>query len=133
MNTLNDKQKAFCREYVKDFNATQAAVRSGYSEKTANRIASRMLSKVDIQKYIEQLKQDLTKDTKVTVEWIAEQLTDIAIQSEKDSDRIKALELLGKYKAMFTEKQKVEHSGAMIQRIIKVNPSSGNDTRSKEK
>lgn len=124
METLNDKQKAFCREYVKDFNATQAAVRSGYSEKTANRIASRMLSKVDIQKYIEQLKQELTKDTKVTVEWIAEQLTDIAIQSERDSDRIKALELLGKYKAMFTEKSKVEHSGQMmIQRIIKVNPS----------
>ena len=125
MNTLNDKQKAFCREYVKDFNGKAAAIRAGYRERSAEVQASRMLSNVKAQQYIDQLKQDLTKDTKVTVEWIAEQLTDIAIQAEKDTDRIKALELLGKYKAMFTDKQKVEHSGAMIQRIIKVNPTGG--------
>ena len=40
---LTDNQKAFCDEYLVDFNATQAAIRAGYSEKTANRIASRNL------------------------------------------------------------------------------------------
>jgi len=123
MNTLNEKQKAFCQEYVKDFNGTQAAIRVGYRKRSAEVQASRMLSNVKAQQYIEQLKQDLTKDTKVTVEWIAEQLTDIAIQAEKDSDRIKALELLGRYKTMFTDKQKVEHSGQVINRVIKVNPT----------
>ena len=123
MNTLNEKQKAFCQEYVKDFNATQAGIRAGYSKKTADRIASRLLGKVEVKTYIDQLKQNLTKDTKVTVEWIAEQLTDIAIHADKDTDRIKALELLGRYKTMFTDKQKVEHSGQVINRVIKVNPT----------
>ena len=45
---LEPKQSKFVREYLKDRNATQAAIRSGYSRKTANRIASRLLSKVDV-------------------------------------------------------------------------------------
>ncbi|HBS9937649.1 TPA: terminase small subunit [Klebsiella pneumoniae] len=46
---LTDKQEMFCREYSIDLNATQAAIRAGYSEKTANRTASENLSKPDIQ------------------------------------------------------------------------------------
>lgn len=49
---LTPKQKRFVEEYVIDNNATQAAIRAGYSPKTANRIASYMLSKVDIQSAI---------------------------------------------------------------------------------
>ena len=49
---LNEKQKQFCEEYIIDLNGTQAAIRAGYSEKTANRIASELLSKLDIQEYI---------------------------------------------------------------------------------
>ena len=45
---LTDKQEMFCREYLIDLNATQAAIRAGYSEKTANRTASENLSKPDI-------------------------------------------------------------------------------------
>lgn len=52
-STLTDKQKRFCDEYLVDFNATQAAIRAGYSKKTANRIASENLSKPDIQTYIQ--------------------------------------------------------------------------------
>lgn len=53
---LNEKQKQFCEEYIIDLNGTQAAIRAGYSEKTANRIASENLSKLDIQEYICELK-----------------------------------------------------------------------------
>ena len=53
---LNEKQKQFCEEYIIDLNGTQAAIRAGYSEKTANRIASELLSKLDIQEYICELK-----------------------------------------------------------------------------
>ena len=49
---VTEKQRLFCDEYLIDLNATQAAVRAGYSEKTANRIASENLSKLDIQEYI---------------------------------------------------------------------------------
>ena len=51
---LTDKRRAFIHEYPKDFNATQAAIRAGYSEKGANRAASRLLSNVDIQAEIDQ-------------------------------------------------------------------------------
>lgn len=49
MSKLTDKQQLFIDEYLTDFNATQAAIRAGYSEKTARRIGSENLSKPDIQ------------------------------------------------------------------------------------
>jgi len=52
---LTDKQEMFCREYLIDLNATQAAIRAGYSVKTANRIAAQNLSKLDIQNRIAEL------------------------------------------------------------------------------
>ena len=45
---LNDKQEMFCREYLVDLNATQAAIRAGYSDKTARKIGSENLTKPDI-------------------------------------------------------------------------------------
>ena len=61
---LNDKQKQFCEEYIIDLNGTQAAIRAGYSEKTANRIASELLSKLDIQEYICVLKNKRSERVK---------------------------------------------------------------------
>lgn len=63
---LNDKQKAFCEEYLIDLNATQAAIRAGYSEKTANEQAARMLTKTNIQEYIQELKKARSDRTQVT-------------------------------------------------------------------
>ena len=68
--TLTDKQKAFAREYILDFNATQSAKRAGYSEKTAYAQGSALLKKVEIQQAIdenlkrqeEQLRQQFSTD-----------------------------------------------------------------------
>lgn len=49
---LNERQKMFCKEYLLDFNGTQAAIRAGYSKKTARKIASENLTKPDIQKEV---------------------------------------------------------------------------------
>lgn len=49
---LTDKQKRFCDEYLIDLNATQAAIRAGYSPKTAEQTASRLLRNVKVQEYI---------------------------------------------------------------------------------
>ena len=49
---LTEKQKRFCDEYLIDLNATQAAIRAGYSKKTAKQIAQQNLTKLDIQEYI---------------------------------------------------------------------------------
>lgn len=53
MEKLNARQQRFCDEYLIDLNATQAAIRAGYSEKTAAVIASENLRKPNIQEYIE--------------------------------------------------------------------------------
>lgn len=53
MEGLTDKQRRFCEEYVIDWNATQAAIRAGYSDKTAAAIGHENLTKPDIQEYID--------------------------------------------------------------------------------
>jgi phage terminase small subunit len=55
---LTDKQEMFCREYLIDLNATQAAIRAGYSEKTARASGYENLTKPDIQDRITELKTD---------------------------------------------------------------------------
>lgn len=58
---MNERQRRFADEYIKTGNATQAAINVGYSEKTANRIASQNLSKLDIKSYIDEQMQELHK------------------------------------------------------------------------
>jgi len=56
---LTDRQKFFCMEYLKDLNGTQAAIRAGYSAKTAMEQASRLLSNVKVLDFVTQLKSEL--------------------------------------------------------------------------
>lgn len=57
---LNDRQRLFCMEYVKNFfNGTKAAIAAGYSENTANEQASRLLTNVSVQQLIEVYKKDV--------------------------------------------------------------------------
>lgn len=56
---LNAKRLAFCREYIKDSNGTQAAIRAGYSEKTANEQAAQLLAILSVQQHIGQLLAEL--------------------------------------------------------------------------
>ena len=58
---LNDKQEKFCYEYCIDFNATQAAIRAGYSENTARSIASALLTKINIKARIKHLQDNLAE------------------------------------------------------------------------
>ena len=61
---LNEKQKQFCEEYIIDLNGTQAAIRAGYSKKTARAIANELLTKLDIQEYICVLKNKRSERVK---------------------------------------------------------------------
>lgn len=74
---LNDKQELFCQEYVKDWNATQAALRSGYSEHTAKDIGAENLSKPSIRARIDELKAELIRDCKIDSRYVLERLRDI--------------------------------------------------------
>lgn len=70
MKKLTNKQKRFIAEYPKDCNGTQAAIRAGYSKHTANEIARKLLTKVDIKKKVEAKLQSVADKCGVTVEFI---------------------------------------------------------------
>lgn len=78
MAKLTPKQERFVQEYLVDLNATQAAIRSGYSAKTAQRIATENLSKPVLRAKIDELRQVQQDRTAVTVDWIIEKLANIA-------------------------------------------------------
>lgn len=75
---LSDKQKAFCREYMEDYNATAAAIRVGYSPKTAQSQASQLMKRECVVAEIERLKAEESKRTGVTKERIMRELAKIA-------------------------------------------------------
>jgi phage terminase small subunit len=74
---LTDKQEMFCREYLIDLNATQAAIRAGYSEKTARASGSENLSKPDIQERISELKQERNERNQVSADYVLNRLVEI--------------------------------------------------------
>lgn len=81
---LTDRQLAFCREYIVDLNATQAAIRAGYSQKTATPTASRLLMKDNIQLEIRKLMDERNQRTDITADRVVQQLARIAFMDIKE-------------------------------------------------
>jgi len=75
---LTPKQQAFCEQYLVDLNATQAAIRAGYSPKTAQEQSSRLLSKAIVAEFIQQLMDARSKKTEVSSEVVLRELLSLA-------------------------------------------------------
>ena len=75
--TLTAKQRCFVQEYLVDLNATQAAVRAGYSEKTAYSAGQRLLKNVEIQKNIAEAQSKRSTRTEITADRVLEELARI--------------------------------------------------------
>lgn len=167
--SLSPKRRRFVDEYLVDLNATQAAIRAGYSQKTARSQGQRLLTNVDVAAAISEGRNRLSERTQVTQEMVIEELRRIAfldirslftwdeeracyvasrelteaeaaavsgvkakttsyttddgvtetrIELElKTYDKLRALENLGKYLGMFTERVDVTSGGQPITRI----------------
>lgn len=76
-NELTPKQQCFCDEYLIDLNATQAAIRAGYSKKTANEQGNRLLANVSIKAYIEKRAKDREARTEITQDRVLQELSKI--------------------------------------------------------
>jgi phage terminase small subunit len=84
LNTaLTPKQVKFCAEYLKDFNGTQAAIRAGYSKRTANEQASRLLANVNIQKHLTPKKVKLMEKAEITQERVMQEIGRLALSNVK--------------------------------------------------
>lgn len=77
-HNLREKQEFFCREYLIDLNATQAALRAGYSEKTAYAQGCALLKHPEVQNRIEALKKERAAALKITAERVLQELARIA-------------------------------------------------------
>ena len=130
---MTEKQKRFADEYLIDLNATQAAIRAGYSKKTAYSQGERLLKNVEVEKYIQERMKQLASEKVATAEEVIQYLTSVLrgeakgeeiviegcgdgyseaktmMKAPSEKDKLKAAELLGKRYGLF--KDKVEVSG----------------------
>lgn len=135
MPKLTDKQAAFVREYLVDLNATQAAIRAGYSERTASRIGPQLLGKTCVREAIEKAQAKRARRVEVTQDYVLSNLVEVVERTmqrapvtnrkgEQATDEEgravwtfdakganRALELLGKHLGIFTDKIRAEVSG----------------------
>lgn len=107
---LNPKQIKFVQEYVTDFNATQAAIRAGYSAKTAYSQGPRLLDNVEIKEEIRKHQQRLEINTDVSKKKILEKLWTMVENNEEEMEliAIKAIEVINKMQG-YNEPDKIDH------------------------
>lgn len=123
---MNKRQKLFAKQYIIDLNSTSAAIRAGYSEKTARQIGSKLLTKLDIQEEIQKLMDKRSDKVEITAENVLKDIIEVKdrcmqkiepIREKVDGEwedtgeykfehngALKALELLGKHLKLFTDK-----------------------------
>ncbi len=131
---MNARQKRFCDEYLIDCNATQAAIRAGYSPKTAKVTGAKMLTNANLKAYIdeqlERIHNEKTADAQEVLEYLTAvmrgqhteqtlQLIGDGVQKIADIDvsakeRLKAAELIGKRYGMFKDNVNLGESRVVI-------------------
>ena len=122
---LTPKQSDFVKQYLVDLNATQAAIRAGYSPKTANQQGSRLLAHVKVQRAIITAKKKRSVRVGVDVDWVLMRLVENVDRSMKAVEVLdregestgewqyqgavanRALELIGKHLGMFPERHEM--------------------------
>ena len=80
-NKLTGKQKKFCKEYIFDWNASRSALAAGYSKKSAYAIGNENLKKLEIQQYINFIKNDYEKNLNISKSKVIDELMKIAFNS----------------------------------------------------
>lgn len=128
------KQKKFTDEYIISGNATESAIKAGYSSKYANTNVSKLLQNTTIKSYIDerlaQLESEKIADQQEVLKYLSAvmrgEMTEQTLKSVGESgqviteidvgakDRIKAAELLGKRYRLWTDKSEVEVTGAVV-------------------
>lgn len=109
---LTEKQIRFVNEYLVDFNATQAALRAGYSKQTSNEQGCRLLANISIQTAIKQKTTEKLSELNISQKQILDEYKKIAFKVEiaeyRGTDKLKALEFLAKISGLCETKQMTE-------------------------
>lgn len=111
---LTPRQQRFVQEYLQDHNGTQAAIRAGYSAKTAKQQGSRLLAEPHIQAAVRAGQQKVAKKAEISVDSLMaelEQARELALKEKQASAAVTATMGKGKLAGLLVEKHK--HSGAI--------------------
>ena len=129
---LTAKQRRFCEEYLVDLNATQAAIRAGYSPKTARIQASQLMAKRHVRERIAELQEEASERTRLTTDRVLadlEHLYQQGIERNQIGPAVRAKELQGKHLGMFVDVNRYETStveqlsdGELIKRMAMGDP-----------
>lgn len=111
---MTPKQERFVREFLIDLNATQAAIRAGYSKKTAKEIGYENLTKPHIAEAVSNAQNKVLKSIEMDAAEVLKELSKIArtkipADQIKASDKLSALDKLGKHLGMFKETHEHKH------------------------
>ena len=108
---MNSKRERFCREYVIDFNATQAAIRAGYSKRTANQQGSRLLANVDVRARIDKLQAEHAERLNVTADSLTQLLRDdrdLAHRHARAGAAVSATDKLARLHGLMSDRLKID-------------------------
>ena len=146
MPKLTAKKKLFTKEYIVDLNATQAAIRAGYSERTAKSQGQRLLTNVDVAAEIQILFDKRAEKVELNSEWVLRNLEKVAnrcmtaepvmVKGDNGMEESgeykfdsaganKSLELIGKHLKLFTDKIEQDVSFTVVRKQYKKS-SNGN-------
>ncbi len=105
---LTAKQQKFIDNYLQSGNGTQAAIQAGYSENGARVTANRLLTNDNIATIIKERQQQASKKADFTLENWIKKVKELADDGERDSDRLKALDMLGKHLGAYDSDNKLK-------------------------
>ncbi len=126
---LPGKRARFVEEYLVDFNGTQAAIRAGYSVRTAYSQASRLLNDVKVRAELDRRRRDLIERKELSQDRVLEEVRRLAFHPiqpgiHSASQKIRALELLGRYLCMWNGRGGHQNEMTHVQEIILVDRQS---------
>ncbi|MDH6354527.1 phage terminase small subunit [Dysgonomonas sp. PH5-45] len=148
-NLLTPRQEVFCREYLIDFNATQAAVRAGYSSRSAKHLGSRLLKNANVQLCVQNLMDERNRRLQIDSDYVLRQavalhercmqqvepktqrgkeVTDSqgnAVYEFDATNALKALELIGRHVNVAAFKEKIEMTGDTMNAHFLIAPMTG--------
>jgi phage terminase small subunit len=90
---LTDKQELFAKEYIVDLNATQAAIRAGYSENTSRQMGAENLTKPVIQEFIQRLMNERSKRTEITADMVLKEYAKLGFSNITDYLKVEEREM----------------------------------------
>ena len=104
---MNHKRKIFVSEYARSGNATEAAKKAGYSDRTAYSTGQRLLKNVEIVKEISKIQNEALEKAEISIADVVNLVKEIATGGKSETVRLRAMDMLLKYLGAYNDDMKL--------------------------